>query len=56
MTEQEFWNSTLYKINKMLDFYLKEHYPDSVETTEEVISNKETLNKWGRPVYYVEES
>ncbi len=56
MTEAEFWSSTLAKISKMYKFYLKEHGLNSVENDKEIIDDKKTLNKWGRPVYYVEES
>lgn len=47
MSEKEFWSSTLYKINKLLDFYINEH-SRSVEENDD--KPKEMSDKWGRPI------
>ncbi len=49
MSEEEFWRSTLYKINRMVEFYIKDHKGPE-DTTSKVIENEEILNKWGRPI------
>ncbi len=47
MSEKEFWSSTLYKINKLLDFYIEEQF-SSVEENDD--KTHEVSDKWGRPI------
>ncbi len=47
MSEKEFWSSTLYKINKLLDFYIEERFSSVEENEDKPI---EVSDKWGRPI------
>lgn len=48
MSEEEFWRSTLYKINRLLDFYVKDHSMSQDDHSQ--VTHQETSSKWGRPV------
>ena len=53
MSEEEFWNSTLYKINKLYEFYKKEHgLIDNKNNSKKVINTEKAISKWGRPITY----
>lgn len=53
MSESEFWNSTIYKINKLYSYYIQEKIGSIEDNTPNAILNSEAaLNKWGRPVTY----
>lgn len=48
MSEEEFWRCTLYKMNQLLGFYLKEH----ALTTDDGLPDysRDISTKWGRPI------
>lgn len=50
MSDDEFWNSTIYKINKLYEFYLKERGGLIEKRANKVMNDEKTISKWGRPV------
>lgn len=52
MSEDEFWNSTIYKINKLYDLYKQEYGLTDKNNKNYILKDEKTLNKWGRPVTY----
>ena len=50
-TEEEFWGSTLRRINRLHRYWLKENGM-LVESKHSINQSQETLEKWGRPVTY----
>lgn len=48
MSEEEFWRCTLYKMNRLLEFYLKEHHRTTADDS--LGDSRDISTKWGRPV------